>query len=168
MSQGKINISKLDQLLRSGKNQRQCAQVFGVTESAVSKAKKSLKKNIIRTGSLEKAHDIVENHLDMAGQLRKINGAINTELDKTRETASKAKGDDLKNLQEIIIKMSAEVRQQLALQLRIFETWHDLKLFAEFQAEVLRILDQMQPGVRDEAIRKLQEARALRGLAGLN
>ncbi len=42
--EAKIDIKKLEQLLRGGKTQRECAQVFKVSESAISKAKKQLVK----------------------------------------------------------------------------------------------------------------------------
>ena len=42
MAKSKIDLVKLNQLLRSGKTQRECAHVFGVTESAVSKAKRDI------------------------------------------------------------------------------------------------------------------------------
>jgi predicted transcriptional regulator len=163
MPKPKIDIRQLDRMLRSGKSQKECAQVFGVTEAAVSKAKKRLKNTIVRTASLEKANEIMEFHLDMAGQLRKINHAINDELDKTRHLAANADVENLKPLQEIIIKFSSEIRHQLALQIKIFQAWYDVKTYAVFQDEVLRILDEMSPGVRSEAIRRLWEAGALRG-----
>jgi hypothetical protein len=40
MGNGKIDKVKLNQMLRSGKTQRECAKVFGVTEGAISQAKK--------------------------------------------------------------------------------------------------------------------------------
>jgi len=162
MPRSKIDIRKLDRMLRSGKSQKECAQVFGVTEAAVSKSKKKLKNTIVRTASLEKANEVMESHLDMAGQLQKINHAINDELDKTRHLAANADVENLRSLQEIIIKLSSEVRHQLALQIKIFQAWFDVKMYAEFQDEVLRILDEMSPGVRSEAIRRLWEASALR------
>ncbi len=42
-----------------------------------------------------------------------------------------------------------------------------MKVFSEFQAEVLAVLDEMQPGVRDEIIRRLKERRALRGTVSI-
>ncbi|MBW2619105.1 MAG: hypothetical protein JRC92_09535 [Deltaproteobacteria bacterium] len=168
MSEAKIDLRKLDQMLRAGKTQREAAQVFGVTEAAVSKAKKQLKTNIVRTVALEKANEVVEGHLDMMGQLRKINQAITGELDRAKQAVVGAEGRDQRAIQEVIVKLSAEVRRQLEAQLKIFEVWTDMKVVAEFQAEVLSILDEMEPGTRDEIIRRLKEKRALRGLVSIN
>jgi len=163
-----IDRRKLDQLLRDGKSQREVAQVFGVSESAISKARKQLKNNIVRTVGLERANEVVQSHLDMMGQLRKINQAINEELDRAKESISRASGRDRVTLQEIIIKLSAEIRRQLEAQLKIFEVWCDMKVVAEFQAEVLEILDEVQPGTRNEIIRKLKERRTLRCLVTID
>jgi hypothetical protein len=159
----KIDIRKLDQMLRAGKSQREIANYFNVTPGAVSQAKRQLRNNIVRTVALEKANEVVESHLDMMGQLRKINKAINDELDKAKETAAAAEGKDKLALQQIIIKLSAEIRRQLEAQLKIVEVWHDMKVISEFQTEVLAIIDRMQPGARDEVIQRLKEKRALRG-----
>ena len=168
MSEAKIDLRKLDQMIRAGKTQREAAQVFKVTEAAVSKAKKQLKTNIVRTVGLEKANEVVEGHLDMMGQLRKINQAITGELDRAKQTVVGVEGRDQRAIQEIIVKLSAEVRRQLEAQMKIFEVWTDMKVVAEFQAEVLAILDEMEPGTRDDVIRRLKEKRALRGLVSVN
>ena len=42
MPKPKIDKVKLSQMLKAGKTQREIAQVFGVTEGAISKAKKEL------------------------------------------------------------------------------------------------------------------------------
>ncbi len=155
MPEPKIDIRKLDRMLRAGKTQREIAQVFGVTESAVSKAKKKMKNSFIRVVALEKANQVHESHLDVENELRRINRA--------KDAVTEAEGRDRLAIQEIIIKLAAEIRRQLEAQAKLFEAWRDTKINAEFQDEVFRILDGMQPGVRDEAIRRIRQAGALRG-----
>ena len=167
MPKPRIDLRKLDQLLRLGTPQNEIAKIFDVSPAAVSRAKKRLKNNIIRTVSLEKANKVVESHLDMMGQLRMINQAINEELERAKQSVTTANGRDRLALQDIIIKLSAEIRRQIEAQLKIIEVWHDMKVFSEFQAEVLAVLDEMQPGVRDEIIRRLKEKRALRGTVSI-
>ena len=165
MKENKIDLYELDQLFRQKKTGREIAEHFGCSQTAVWKAKKKLKNTIVKTVALDKANEIVEGHLDMASQLQKINNSINRELERANEDVEEAKGRDRVAIQEIIVKLSAEIRKQLNAQLDIFKTWNDLKLFAEFQREVLDILDELEPGTRKRAIRRLQERRALRGLA---
>jgi len=115
-------------MLSPGKTQREAAQVFKVTEAAVSKAKKQLKSNIVRTVGLEKVNEVVEGHLDMMGQLRKINQAITGELDRAKQAVVGAEGRDQRAIQGVIVKLAGEVRRQLEAQLKIFEVWTDMKV----------------------------------------
>lgn len=164
----KIDKAELNRMLREGKTQKEAAQYFGVTESAISIAKKSLKNTFVRTVALEKANEIVEADLDMMAQLRKVNRAINEELDQAKEEIAKANSQDKRSLQEIIIKLAAEVRKQLETALRMVEVWDEHKLWLELREEVLNVLDEMQPGTRNEAIRRLKERKILRGLVQLD
>ena len=168
MTTPKVDIRKLDQLLREGKTVKECAKYFGVTSSAISQRKAQLKHQIVRVASLEKAGEVVEAHLDMASELRKINNAINQELVRAQTQVEDSETGDIRAIQEIIIKLSAEIRRQLETQIKIFEAYSEFKDRAAFQNEVLSILDQMQPGVRDEAIRKIKNAGALRGAVTVN
>jgi hypothetical protein len=148
-------------MLLAGHKQKEIARRFQVSESAISHAKRALKKQVVRQASFEKADAVVETHLDMIGQLRRINQAINEELDRAKEELA----TDAKNkhtIQKIIIELSAEIRKQLDAQLRIAEVWHDQKVYAEFQAEVLNILNEMEPGSRERVLKALRQRRAIR------
>ena len=54
MPKPKIDRVKLNQMVRNGKSQRAIAQVFGVTESAISKAKKELHITVIKKRGFRK------------------------------------------------------------------------------------------------------------------
>jgi len=77
MPKPKIDRIKLSQMLRAGKTQREIAQVFDVTEPAISKAKKELKVCVVKNVALENAGRVVEKHLDAVEQLSKINKKAN-------------------------------------------------------------------------------------------
>ena len=81
MPEPKIDKIKLNQMLRSGKPQVEIAQVFGVTESAISKAKKELNLNVVKNVALENAHRVVDKNLNAIEQLQKINDYANDLLD---------------------------------------------------------------------------------------
>lgn len=162
MPKPKIDISEMERLLREGKSQREVAQVFGVTESAISHAKKSLGKNIVRTVGLERANEVVTAHLDVMGQLRRINLAIGEELTRAKEAVVKAEGKDQLALQGIIIRLSSEIRRQLDLQMKIFELWYQGRAVIEFQQVVLTAIEEVSPELKEKIIRKLQEKRAVR------
>jgi hypothetical protein len=158
----RIDLLELDKMLRAGKRTGVIAKSFHVTPGAVSQAKKKLKTMVIRATSLEKVHDVVETHLDMMGQLTRVNIAINEELERAKRDIESAEDKDKRFIQETIVKLSAEIRKQLGLQLEIAQIWHDQKIVAEFQKELLDILNEVEPTLKNEVIRRLKQRNALR------
>ena len=156
MPEAKIDKVKLSQMLRSGKAQREIAQVFGVTESAVSKAKKELNLNVVKNVALENAHRVVDKNLNAIDQLYKINEAANKLL------------DELEAKPDLKLRAMAEIRNQLRLQLDIFQSLYDMKAVQEFQDEVLTAIGDASPDVRDKIIRSLNEKRAIRSAVKFN
>jgi len=156
MSKAKIDKVKLNRLLRSGKSQRECAQVFGVTEGAISKAKKELNINVVKNVALETAHQVVSKNLNAIDQLHKINKQANQLL------------DDFEQKPEMKLKIMAEIRGQLKLQLDIFQTLYDMRTIQEFQHQVLESIGSVDKEVRDDIIRRLQDRRALRSAIQIN
>jgi len=172
-------------MLTAGKSQKEIAQFFGVTEGAISKAKKELNIAVVKNVSLERAHQVVEKNLNAVEQLQKINGYANELLDllmrwnrgdkealqilESQVRKVKVRGSEeeitefrLKDPRELALKAMAEIRGQLALQLDVFKALHDLQAIAEFQKEVLTIIGEVSPDVRDSIISRLKEGRAIR------
>ena len=162
MPKPKIDIRKMERLLREGKSQREVAQVFGVIESAISHAKKSLGKNIVRTVGLERANEVVEVHLDVVGQLRSINSAICEELNRAKEAVTRANGREQIHIQNVITRLSAEIRRQLETQMKICQLWYEARAVAEFQSIVLTAINEVDPKLKEDIIRRLQERRGVR------
>ena len=152
MGNGKIDKIKLSQMLRSGKSGKDCAKFFGVTEGAVSQARKELNISVVKTVALESAHQVVEKNLNAVDQLLNINRKANTLL----EVAIQAKDHDT------TLKAMREIRGQLELQLEIFKTLYDVQAVADFQREVLTAIGEVDPDVRNLIINRLKEGRALR------
>ena len=152
MANGKIDKVKLSQMLRSGKSGKDCAKFFGVTEGAVSQARKELNISVVKTVALESAHQVVEKNLNAVDQLLNINRTANTLL----ELAIPAEDHDT------TLKAMREIRGQLELQLEIFKTLYDVQAVADFQREVLTAIGEVDPDVRNLIINRLKEGRALR------
>ena len=150
MPKPKIDRVKLSQLLRAGKPQREIAQVFGVTEGAVTKAKKELNISVIKNVALENAGRVVDKHLNAVDQLQKINDEANRLLDEIEQSP------------ETKIKLMSEIRGQLKLQLEIFSVLHDMRAVQQFQQEVLSAIGEASPEVRNEIIEQLNKKRAIR------
>ena len=152
MANGKIDKVKLSQMLRSGKSGKDCAKFFGVTEGAVSQARKELNISVVKSVALESAHQVVEKNLNAVDQLLNINRKANTLL----ELAIQAEDHDT------TLKAMREIRGQLELQLEIFKTLYDVQAVADFQREVLTAIGEVDPDVRNLIINRLKEGRALR------
>ncbi|MGA3172883.1 MAG: hypothetical protein ABSE25_00480 [Syntrophorhabdales bacterium] len=193
MPKPKIDKVKLSELLRAGKSQKQIAQLFGVSEGAVSKAKKELNISVVKNIALESAHRVVEKNLNAVEQLQKINGYANELLDllmrwsrgddealqilesqvKKVKRGSKEEPEEVleykfKDPRELALKAMAEIRGQLSLQLDIFKTLYDVEAIAEFQREVLEAIGEVSADVRDRIIRRLKEGGALRPSATID
>ncbi len=186
MANGKIDKVKLSQMLRSGKPAKECAKVFGVTEGAISQARKELNIAVVKNVQLENAHTVVNQNLNAVAQLQKVNNYANELLDllmrwnrgdkealqilESQVRKVKVRGSEeeiteykFKDPRELALKAMAEIRGQLNLQLDIFKTLYDVEAIAEFQHEVLTAIGEVNPNVRDTIIQRLKEGRALRG-----
>ncbi len=186
MPEPKIDKVKLHRLLSSGKSQREAAQVFGVTEGAISKAAKGLNIAVVKNVALENAHKVVNKGLNTIDQLQKINDYANELLDllmrwnkgdtealqilesQVRKVRIKGSEEEVteyrfKDPRELALKAMAEIRGQLGLQLDIFKTLYDMEAVAEFQQEVLTAIQEVSPDVRNAIVQRLKERHAVRG-----
>ncbi len=190
MPNSKIDRVKLNQMLKRGKSQKAIAQVFGVTESAISKAKKELNISVVKNVALENAHRVVDKNLDAVDQLQRINDNANEILDllmrwgrgddealQILESQKKVRvGKDeepvieykLKDPRELALKAMAEIRGQLKLQLEIFQSLYDMKAVQEFQKEVLEAIGRADKETRDAIIDSLNQKRAIRTAVRFN
>ena len=186
MTKPKIDRVLLDKMLREeGKTPKEAADFFKCSEVAIWKARKSLNIAVVKNVVLENAHEVVRGHLDTIGQLQKINSHANEILDllmrwsrgdkealqilesqvrKVRhgEKEEEAVEFKFKDPRELALKAMQEIRGQLGLQLEIFRTLFDNQAVAEFQAEILGILEEVDPNARARIIQRLKERRAIR------
>ncbi len=191
MPKPKIDRVKLNRMLKAGKSQKEVAQFFGVTESAITRAKQELNINVVKTIALEKAHEVAEKNLDAIAQLQKINTYANELLDllmrwnrgdegalqilesqvrkvKVRGSEEEVTEYKFKDPRELALKAMQEIRGQLSLQLDIFKTLYDVQAVAEFQKEVLTAIGEVAPDVRERIIQRLKENKSLRGSVSIS
>ena len=193
MAESKIDYRELNRLLREGETQTNIAKVFNVTPGRISQAKREMRNRVCKVTTLEKAGDIVHDHLDIMAQLRKINLNANTLLDllmawqdgdkeairvlENQVKVVKFGKDDktvsitevkMKDPRELALRCMSEIRNQLKLQMDIWQAyleWNDRK---SFQDEVLKILDEFEPGTRERAIERLKDRALLRGAVNID
>jgi len=160
----KVDLKQMEKMLRSGVKNKDVAKHFGVTPGCISQHSKHLKHLVVRSATLERADEVVRTQIDVVEQLNRINYLINDEMEIARKNADDADGDDRIKHQRVIIDLSAELRKQMDAQIKIMQLWHDASIVAEFQNEVLDVLDKALPGKRDEIIFGLKQAKAVRSL----
>ena len=189
MPERKINDSVMLAMLDKGKKQAEVAQFFGVSPQAVSDRVKKLKGGMVKVAIMEKGAEVLDKNLNAVDQLRHINEVANKILDEltgeeetTKRMVQAVKAvldcekeptkDNLKNLKAIIlhinrdkntaIKACGEIRAQLSLQLEILQGLYNVESVAAFQKEVVAIIGEVEPDVRNRIIQKLKERLALR------
>jgi len=67
----------------------------------------------------------------------------------------------IKDPRELALKAMAEIRNQLGLQVEIFQALYSLKEVEEFQKTVLETMAEVSPKMRSEFIRKLNAKRSV-------
>ena len=150
MPRVKINDKKLLRLIDSGTSQAEIARILGVTRQAVSKRLQELRGKTTRCIVTRNTKEIIDNNLDTISQLRKINQKANQLL------------DDLEDDPNTAIRIMAEIRCQLKLQLDIFEILYSVQAAQEFQNEVLQAIGEADDETRKRIICKLNQTRAIR------
>jgi transposase len=91
-------------------------------------------------------------------------GEASPEFLKKLKELSGATVQDILRIQSNIISISAEVRKQIELQVKIYETIYNVQMVAEFQEEVMQVLGEADKDIRDAVIGKLKQRRSMRGL----
>jgi len=146
----KIDVVKLRKLLDEGRKSVECAKIFGVSEGAISQARKKLGRAVAIRTATKAAPVVIQKNLDTVEQLQKINKKANELLNEVEDDPAMS------------VKLMAEIRGQLKLQLELFQALYDIQAAAEFQNEVLTVIGEVDKDVRDRIIYKLSSKRALR------
>ncbi len=161
MPHTKLDPDALHRYLDAGHSQADAAKYFRVSESAISQRVKKLQIATTKVVALERAAEVVDQKLSATARLQHIQQVIDEELCCAVDRA-KEPGADRAKLQDTILKLAAEVRQQLGLQLNISRTLIDLKVVREFQQSVVEVISEESPEVARRVVARLKERRALR------
>ena len=167
MPKGRINKEKLFQLLGEGKKLTECAKYFGVSPSAVHKAKAGVSMEVARDMHLQSASRLVDSHLDTVAQLQKINVSANQLLDTCMDLQQQDYTGKGINPQALALKAMKEIRGQLRLQNETLAMLAEMSAVMEFQQELISLLKEVDENVRDEFLKRISQRRALRGAVNL-
>lgn len=189
-----INDRELLRLIDKDKlSQTEAAKQLNVSRQAVSKRLQELRGKTTRVVAVKKIDEIVSRKIDAVDQLQKINEHAHWLLDHvmkwvkgdetaiqvleknarlvnvgTKEDPEFVKEYKFKDPHEIALKSMHEIRGQLELQLKIFQTLYDMKAVQEFQEEVLAAIGDASPDARARIINNLNKRRVLRAAIKFN
>ena len=152
MGREKIDDRELARLIDSGLTQAQVARRFGVSRAAVCQRLRELRGKTTRAIVSKKVLTVVDKKIDAIAQLLAINEKANQML------------DEAENDPELRLKIMGEIRGQLRLQLEIYQTMFDLKAVQEFMDETMAVIGQVEPEIRREIIRRLNERKSIRSV----
>lgn len=150
MARRTINDNMMLQLIDSGLSQAEAARKMGFSRAAVSKRLQELKIQGTRDIVSRNTQKAVDNNLDAIRQLKKINDKANALLDAAEDDPVMA------------VKLMAEIRGQLKLQLEMFEILYSTQAAREFQQEVLEAIGEADHETKKKIIDRLNQKRALR------
>ena len=164
------NLALIDELTREGKTGQEIAKTLNVSPGRISQVKKTLNMNKASVLQIEKAGEIVNNHIDAAQELFELHQEAKSLLEMMKK---KVTGDIVglpkgfgehgkKDPIELYQKIMQESRAQLSLYLDFSKTMYDIKVMATFQQSVLDAINEVAPEVKDRIVQKLKEARAIR------
>jgi len=184
----KINDHKLLRLIdNQGMNQTEAAKELNVSRQAVSKRLQEIRGKTTKVIVAKKLEQVVDRKIDAMDQLIRINEYTNEILDLVMAWG---RGDDealqilasqiknkkvrvgseeigvpefkLKDPKEIALKACAEIRNQIKLQLEIFQALYSLQEVEEFQKTIVEVLGQVSPEMRDQFVKKLMARPSVR------
>jgi hypothetical protein len=162
----KVPVEDLRRFLEAGHTQADAARHFGVSPPAIHQRLKRMRALTSRVVALEHAATVVNEKLSAADRLERVQRVIDTELAWAIAQANQP-GADRAALQDVILRLVGEVRQQLALQLSISRALVDLRVVKEFQETVIECIGEESPAVSRRILERLKAARARRATAHL-
>ena len=186
-SRHKINDNKLLTLVDKGESQAKIAKLFGVSRQAVNKRLKELRGHTTKAVICKKVEKVIDRKIDTMEQLSKINEYANEILDllmawnrgdetalqvlESQVTTKKVRVGDqeefvrefkFKDPRDLALKAMSEIRNQLKLQLEIFQALFSLQAAQEFETTILEVIGEVDPDVRSEIIRRINRKRSVR------
>lgn len=175
---GKVDHDMLIKLLvELGWKQNACAEFFGVSQAAVSKAKKRIDIAVSSDVALFSAPKMINAKLSLADQLEALGKQARELLEMIHvvlhgDQASQEYRDSQTKLRRLagsnrdlggfLIKLQAELRKQLEFVFKMQSEIYSLKKVEEFQTVVLEEIRKTAPEVQQRIVRRLTEIDAAR------
>jgi predicted transcriptional regulator len=180
----KIDDRLLIQLIdRKNFSQAQATRVMKVTKQAVSQRLQELRGRTTKAIVMKNTDQVTSHKINAVKQLQKVNGYANEILD---SLMAWQRGDNsalrvlesqvrtvlvgrekipvqelkLKDPRELALKAMEVIKNQIKVQMEIYQTLYSLQAAEEFQRTVLEVIGEVSRDTRLEIIRRLNESKS--------
>ena len=162
ITQNRVPMHKLKQMLAEGKTQSQCARDLGFSKQAICKA---LQRERLITEGLQPPSAIpAKFDPDGLGAFRRILHTTLAEIKILNNDMKTVGGDDRSKLNMERLKYIAEARKQFALALEIDAKRFSIDESARFKEFVLKTIGEQDEQTRERIIKGLRRAGSVRKL----
>ena len=162
MPQKKVDLVKLNELIKAGKSPKEIAEFFQCSQVAIWKSRKKLGLAIANNLTPEATNKIIEGDLDLMTKMKRLSRVVNEQLEEVQKDISEVTGGEKRAAQEVLIKIASEARKQIETVLHIGQVWYTHQGYADFVEEVSSYLDAMSPGAKQIILDGLLQRQALR------
>jgi hypothetical protein len=170
----RISKFDLEKLIKENMGVSEIARTLHASKSTISERCKNLglkpvNKRGIGTGLVLSQGD--NRKLDPVGQLRKINKLTLEILEEAMAALRKDSkaGKKIINPLGLIFKSMSQIESQIKTEFSILEGLHEMEAqqsFKEFSEEVLSVIEEVDPDVKREIIKRLHERKTARATFG--
>jgi hypothetical protein len=161
MAQPKLDPAALQQFIEADHTQVEAAAHFGVSEAAISQRVKQCRLNTSKVIALERAAEVAGQQMTAVERLGHLQQVIQDRLTRALQQLDQP-GANEAILTDRVIKLAAEGRAQLRLQVELSRALIDLNAVREFEGEIVYAIRQEGTAVASRILDTLKARRALR------
>jgi len=158
----RINIESVRRLAETGLGCTAIAERLGCSKGAISKVLKKHRIAVAQDMVMASAARMVDKKIDALAQLHDINARLQEEVAFMRDHMRSLKPQERKDWEREYVAAMSEVRKQLNLVLEIGRTLYNIEEVERFQNVVMEVLNEADPELRAEVVRRLRSRRSLR------
>ena len=152
MANRKLTNDRLLQLMDEGLTYEAIAERHGISKQAVGKRARRLRGVVTKAAVSKGMQTAIDRRIDILAELKELNT-------KAQELLAQAEQrDDI----DVVLKLLAEIRQQLNLAGNLMALVADVNAVAQFQETVLRVIGEQDETTQRQIVEALNAERSLR------
>jgi DNA-binding transcriptional regulator GbsR (MarR family) len=158
----KCTDEQIRHLAEQGLGVAEIARRLGVTKGAISQRCRKLEIDMSLEVVSKRGLDQARSEFSPIEQIHKINEKAHAILDKLGDCVQEGKIEAKEAL--LALKAMKEIRSQIKLQLDVAEAFLNYESEIAFRKEVIEIIEAVEPGAKNEIIRRFKDKRSLGSL----